>query len=166
MVGFSSSWTAPTSGGLTHGGRSVSAAQPKPPAAGRVQRVLQGRWRQYPRINPDKARDMAQSTTTRLEKGFGRDVRHARSSIGGPQVRADRSQINVQATDVEADQCRKCITRAENRIKEWMPIARRRLLCSPRPRTGSRDWSKQSRGHLRRWCSRIRRSGVVTPSNS
>ena len=96
-------------------GRSGSAAQPKP-----VQRVPQGRWRQTPRINPDKAREKAQSTVTRLEKAL-----EAMGDVQGPAVEVLKSELTKARAaskqpplDVEIDQCRKYISRAEKRIKE------------------------------------------------
>ena len=96
-------------------GRSVSAAQPKP-----VQRVPQGRWRQTPRINPDNAREKAQSTVTRLEKAL-----EAMGDVQGPAVEVMNSELTRARAatkqpplNVKIDQCRKYISRAEKRIKE------------------------------------------------
>ena len=87
---------------------------------GRVQRIPQGRWLQCPRINPDKAREMAQSTVTRLEKALT-----AMGDVQGPALEVLKSELTKAKSasqqpplDVETDQCRTCITRAEKRIKE------------------------------------------------
>ena len=91
-------------------GRNVSATHPKPSVAGRAQRVLQGRWRQHQRINPDAAREMAQSTVVRLEKAL--------EAMGdkGPVVEVLKSELTKAKSasrqpplDLEPDQCRKYI---------------------------------------------------------
>ena len=80
-----------------------------------MQRVPQGRWRQTPRINPDKAREKAQSTVTRLEKAM-----EAMGDLQGPAVEVLKSELTKARAaskqlplDVEIDQCRKYISRAE-----------------------------------------------------
>ena len=96
-------------------GRSVSAAQPKP-----VQRVPQGRWRQTPRINPDKAHEKAQSTVTRFEKALEAmgDVQGSAVEVLKSELTKARAASKQLPLDVEIDQCRKYISRAEKRIKE------------------------------------------------
>ena len=121
MVGFSS--FVDHAHQQRHGPGWGAACQPpnqKVPAAGRVQRVPQGRWRQTPIVNPDKARKKAQSTVTRLEKALD-----AMGDVQGPAVEVLKSELTKARAaskqpplDVEIDQCRKYISRAEKRIKE------------------------------------------------
>ena len=100
-------------------GRNVSAVHPKA-SVGRVQPVPQGRWRQQQRMNPDTAREMAQSTVTRLEKAL-----EAMGDVQGPAVEVLKTELTKAKSaskqpplDVEIDQCRKYIARGERRIKE------------------------------------------------
>ena len=90
-----------------------------------------GRWRQprttsgpqvgpKSRINSDVAREMAQTKVCRFEKAL-----EAMGDLQGPIVdalRTDLSKARAAAkkpsVDVEIDECRKFITRAERRIKE------------------------------------------------
>ena len=72
------------------------------------------------RINPDAAREMAQSIVVRLGKAL-----EAMGDVQGPALEVLKSELTKARAaskqpplDVEIDQCRKYISRAEKRIKE------------------------------------------------
>ena len=95
------------------------------------QEGVSGRWRQpksakgapsgsRPRINPDVAREMAHTKVSRLEKAL-----EAMGDLQGPVVEALKADLvkaraasKKPSVEVEIDECRKFISRAERRITE------------------------------------------------
>ena len=73
----------------------MSAACPKPSAAGSVQRVPEGGWRQHQRINPDTVREMALCTVVRLEKAL-----EALGDVQGPIVEVLKSELTRGELDL------------------------------------------------------------------
>ena len=96
-----------------------------------VQREVPGRWRQSkgatgnpqgpkPRLSPDAAREIAQSSVTRLEKALEamRDVQGPAVEVLKSELTKARAASKQPAVLVEIDQCRKFIARSERRIRE------------------------------------------------
>ena len=72
------------------------------------------------RINPDVAREMAHTKVSRLEKAL-----EAMGDLQGPVVEASKADLakaraasKKPSVEVEIDECRKFISRAERRIRE------------------------------------------------
>ena len=112
--------------------KSVQRPLPKDRLQTGPQEGVSGRWRQpksakgappvgpRPRINPDVAREMAHTKVSRLEKAL-----EAMGDLQGPVVNALKADLaKARATskkpsvEVEIDECRKFISRAERRIRE------------------------------------------------
>ena len=93
---------------------------------------VSGRWREpksakgappvgpRPRMNPDIAREMAHTKVSRLEKAL-----EAMGDLQGPVVEALKVDLEKAkaaskktSVEVEIDECRKFISRAERRIRE------------------------------------------------
>ena len=92
---------------------------------------MPGRWKQSkgatgnplgpkPRLSPDAAQEIAQSSVTRLEKAL-----EAMGNVQGLAVEVVKSELTKARTaskrlavEVEIDHCRKFIARSERRIRE------------------------------------------------